>query len=101
MQKNTPKTRKYPDGKPVEVAAGAAKPVVPRKSAAVFLQNAVCSASKPGHDGGTGPERATDGLDATCYVSAEPFKRGDWWRIEFADPVEGLIKRLPVRRQLL
>ena len=82
---------KTADGNPVAEAEGAAKPVVPRKSPGMFIENAVCSASKPGHDDGTGPERAADGLDATCYVSAEPFKRGDWWQIEFAEPVEGLI----------
>ena len=38
-----------------------------------------------------GPERAADGLEATCYVSAEPVTRGDWWRIEFATPVSGRI----------
>jgi len=57
----------------------------------ISLNGAGCSASKPGSDSGTGPERVIDGLDATCYVSAEPFRRGDWWQVEFAQPVSGRI----------
>ena len=55
------------------------------------LTGAVCKAAKPGRDEGTNPSRAADGLDATCYVSAEPVVRGDWWQIEFAQPVGGRI----------
>ena len=61
------------------------------KRTPVFLEGVVCSASKPGRDDATGPERAVDGLDATCYVSAEPFMRGDWWCVEFSQPVSGRI----------
>jgi hypothetical protein len=57
----------------------------------LFLKDAVCSAAIPGRDNGTGPERAVDGLDATCYVSAAPFRSGDWWQVEFAQPVRGRI----------
>lgn len=55
------------------------------------FHDAVCTASKPGRDDGTGPARAADGLDATCYVSAEAVSRGDWWQIEFAQPLTGRI----------
>ncbi len=58
---------------------------------ASIMKRSVCTASKPGADEGSGPERAIDGLDATCYVSADPFKRGDWWQVEFAEPVSGRI----------
>ena len=68
-----------------------ARPVALQKRPAAFLEGAVCTAAKPGRDDGTGPERAADGLEATCYVSAEPVKRGDWWQIEFATPVSGRI----------
>ena len=57
----------------------------------VDLSGAVCEAVKPGRDEGTDPSRAADGLDATCYVSAEPVVRGDWWQIEFAQPTGGRI----------
>ena len=50
---------------------------------------AVCTASVPGADGAHGPDRAADGLDATCYVSRDPVSRGDWWMAEFAAPVTG------------
>ena len=53
------------------------------------MRGARCTASKPGRDARTGPERAADGLDSTCYVSKTPFKSGDWWQIEFAEPVSG------------
>jgi len=57
----------------------------------VDLSGAVCEAVKPGRDKGADPSRAADGLDVTCYVSAEPVVRGDWWQIEFAQPVGGRI----------
>ena len=63
----------------------------PRRGTRVFLDGAVCTASQPGRDAGTGPERAADSLEATCYVSSGPVKRGDWWQIEFAEPVSGQI----------
>lgn len=82
---------KTADGSPADQPTGPARPVAPHKRPAAFLEGAICTAAKPGRDGGTGPERAADGLEATCYVSAEPFKRGDWWRIDFATPVSGRI----------
>ena len=54
-----------------------------------LLPKAVCTASVPGADDAHGPDRAADGLDATCYVSKEPMSRGDWWMAEFAAPVTG------------
>lgn len=48
---------------------------------------AVCTANVPGADDAHGPDRAADGLDATCYVSRDPVSRGDWWMAEFAVPV--------------
>lgn len=68
-----------------------ARPAGPKRGVRAFLDGAVCTASQPGRDAGSGPERAADSLEATCYVSAGPAKRGDWWQIEFAEPVSGLI----------
>ena len=82
---------KTADGKPVAQSTGPAKPVVPPKRPGLFLDGAICTAAKPGRDDGTGPERAADGLEATCYVSVEPVARGDWWQIEFVEPVSGRI----------
>ena len=82
---------KTADGNPISQPAKAATPVTRQKRAGMFLDDAICAASKPGRDDGTGPERAADGLEATCYVSAEPMKRGDWWQIEFAEPASGRI----------
>lgn len=69
-------------------AAGAAA----RKSGpntAPFTVAAVCTASRPGRDAKSGPERAADGLDGTAYVSDAPMGRGDWFQIEFTEPVAG------------
>ena len=82
---------KTADGKPVAQSTGPAKPVVPPKLPGLFLDGAICTAAQPGRDDGTGPERAADGLEATCYVSVEPVARGDWWQIEFVEPVSGRI----------
>ena len=81
---------KTADGKPVGSGTGP-RPTSPKPAAGAFLEDVVCAASKPGMDDGHGPERAADGLDATCYVSGEPMGRGDWWMIEFAEPVKGRI----------
>ena len=51
----------------------------------------VCSASVPGVDERHRPEHGADGLDATCYVSARPASRGDWWMVEFPSPVSGRV----------
>lgn len=65
-------------------AAGARKGApVPRQTAAT------CTASRPGRDGKSGPERAADGLDGTAYVSDAPMGRGDWFQIAFAEPTSG------------
>lgn len=50
------------------------------------------TASKPGRDGRTGPERAADGLDGTAYVSASPVSAGDWLQAEWSVPVQGRIE---------
>ena len=78
---------KTADGSPVDkpLPAIGPRPAVPRRGMRAFLDGAVCTASQPG------PERAADSLEATCYVSAGPVKRGDWWQIEFAEPVSGWI----------
>lgn len=53
------------------------------------LSSAMCSASVPGMDAGHGPDRVADGLDATWYESKTPFGSGDWWQVEFKDPISG------------
>jgi len=50
------------------------------------------TASKPGRDGRTGPERALDGLDGTAYVSASPVAAGDWLQVEWSAPVQGRVE---------
>ena len=85
---------KTADGNPIPRATGAGSPR-PRLPVGtglpLRLDDAICTASRPGRDNGTAPGRAADGLDATCYVSAEPMTRADWWQIEFARPVSGRI----------
>lgn len=51
--------------------------------------SATCTASRPGRDDRTSPARAVDGLDATAYVSEAPMGKGDWFQVEFAEPVSG------------
>jgi dienelactone hydrolase len=83
---------KTTDGRPVDaVPAAGPRSVAPKQSSGALLDGVVCTASQPGADAGHGPERAADNLDATCYVSAGPMKRGDWWRVEFPEPVTGRI----------
>lgn len=53
------------------------------------LAPARCTASQPGKNASSGPERAVDGLDASGYVSLKPLKRGDWWMCEFPKPLAG------------
>ena len=60
---------------------------------------AICTASVPGADDAHGPDRAADGLDATCYVSRAPVSRGDWWMAEFAAPVTGRVSVLTGTRE--
>ncbi len=54
-----------------------------------ILEASICTASIPGQDAATGPERAADGLDETYYAPAHPFGRSDWWKIEFEQPLLG------------
>ncbi len=82
---------KTADGRGPGRAAKVTGSASPRRRTPASIEGAVCTASKPGRDGGTGPDRAADGLEATCYVSAEPVRRGDWWQIEFAQAVSGRI----------
>ena len=82
------KTAKRPQG---SKARGASGTVSPGKRLSVFLEGAVCTASKACVDEGSRPDRAVDGLDATCYVSAGPCKLDDWWQVEFTQPVSGRI----------
>lgn len=51
--------------------------------------SATCTASRPGRDDRSSPARAVDGLDGTAYVSEAPMGKGDWFQIEFAEPVSG------------
>lgn len=55
----------------------------------ISFADARCSATRPGRDSATTPQRVIDGLSATCYVSDKPFGREDWWRIDFPTPVAG------------
>ena len=65
-------------------------PAGARKGAPVPRQlAATCTASRPGRDGKSGPERAADGLDGTAYISDAPMGRGDWFQIAFAEPTSG------------
>ena len=51
----------------------------------------VCTASRPGRDWTTGPERAADGLDGTTYMPDRSVGRGEWLQAEFPDGVSGRI----------
>ena len=55
------------------------------------LADSRCSASRPARNIGFGPERVADGLNSTYYASAAPVGTNDWWRIDFATPITGLI----------
>ncbi len=82
---------KTANGRPAEPSrpTSSKKPAPAAKSPTV-----ICTASRPGRDGGTGPERAADGLDGTAYVSDRPVGKGDWLQAEFPDGVSG---RMTVR----
>ena len=78
---------KTADGAPVYNANGT---VVRR--AARLISNApkpACTASVPGQDEGSGPERGADGLLTTAYVSARGLTAGEYWQAEFPEPVKG------------
>ena len=79
---------KTADGRPAEPSrpASSKRPVPAANSPAV-----VCTASRPGRDGGTGPERAADGLDGTAYVSDQPVGKGEWLQVEFPGGIAGRI----------
>lgn len=53
------------------------------------LSQAKCSASNPGRDADSGPDRAVDGMESTCYVSGNSAIVGDWWRVDFPRPLSG------------
>lgn len=61
-------------------------------SPSMSFAGARCSATLPGRDSATGPERAIDGLSKTYYFSAKSFGRDDSWQIEFPVPVKGYFK---------
>jgi len=50
-----------------------------------------CTASVSATSDLTGPDRATDGLEATAYVASRPVRKGDWWQAAYRTPVRGLI----------
>ena len=87
------------DGKPVPASPGIISVAQPDRSIPPGSNPAVatdrtppaCTASKPGRDGRTGPERVADGLEGTAYVSAEPMAKGDWLQIEFPEPFKGKV----------
>ena len=55
------------------------------------ISKAKCSASVPGKGRASQPELAVDGLDGTAYVSATSVKKGDWFKVEFAEPISGTV----------
>jgi len=75
------------DGTPVRDADGVR--VSPAIGTVSTAPRPTCTASVPGKDGGSGPERAVDGLTPTAYVSARGLKAGDYWQAEFPEPVKG------------
>ena len=75
------------DGKPVRRV----RSVRGRMSDPVSRMGVACSASVSGVDERHRPEHGADGLDATCYISARPVVRGDWWMAEFPEPVSGRV----------
>lgn len=90
---------KTADGKPVPASPGIVSVALPDRSIppgsnsveATDKALPCCTASKPGRDERTGPERVADGLEGTAYVSAEPMAKGDWLQIEFPEPFEGKV----------
>ena len=84
---------KTSDGSPIAAASSgspAARPASPKPSAGRYLEGAICAASIPGAEGHE-PAHGADNLEATWYASAEPAKRGDWWMVEFPEPVSGRV----------
>ena len=55
------------------------------------ISKAKCTASVPGKGRASQPELAVDGLDGTAYVSGKPVKKGDWFKVEFAEPISGTV----------
>lgn len=58
----------------------------------INLAGSICTASVPGANVGSGPERVVDGLDETGYRPALTFGRKDWWMIVFPHPVSGKVE---------
>ena len=79
---------KTADGRPVRPgsAPGPVSGPIPTTATRPRVE---CSASKPGRDAATGPERAADGLDATAYVSSAPMGRDDWVAFAFEPAFRG------------
>lgn len=74
-------------------SAGACRKASPVRALPVraSLADAKCTASVDGRDAASGPSRALDGLDETAYIPARGFRKADWWRVEFAQPVSGKV----------
>lgn len=49
----------------------------------------VCTASCPGRDEKSAPERAADGLEGTAYVSEKPVGKGAWLQVEYPNGISG------------
>lgn len=56
------------------------------------LHGVKATASIPGKDAKSEPDRAIDALETTSYVSARKATRDDWWQAEFSSPLCGKIK---------
>lgn len=65
---------------------------LPKGEVPLLFTNAICTATQPVAKYGQEPFRAADCLDATCYVSKNPFHKGDSWQIELASPFQGTIQ---------
>jgi len=50
-----------------------------------------CTASVPGADERSGPERGVDGLDATCYISSQAMGNSGYWQAEYPAPRKGRV----------
>lgn len=76
------------------------KPRKPSTKAELLnLAGSICTASVPGADLSSGPERVTDGLDATGYRPSLDFTRKDWWMVRFPYPIAGKVELVSGDRQ--
>jgi len=69
-------------------SAGARRNAAPAR---MSLADAKCTATVDGRDAASDPARALDGLDETAYIPSRGFRKDDWWRVEFAQPVSGKV----------